>query len=32
MTYSALLDKLVSGALDAELLPLYGAAVDDRRA
>ena len=30
MTYSALLDKLVSGALDAELLPLYGAAVDDR--
>ncbi|MBQ8397472.1 MAG: galactokinase [Clostridia bacterium] len=32
MTYTALLDKITSGALDAGLAPLYGPAVDARRA
>ncbi len=32
MTYSALLDQLSTGALDAALAPLYGPAIDARRA
>jgi len=32
MTYSALLDKITAGALDTALAPLYGPAIDARRA